>query len=228
MLLLIIFLDLWKDEEDDIEGASQRIQEDCFRWSRILEHMGSEFVSSILTLIAFIPVLWKLSEGTVIGGVTVHGFYVWLGLASAIIGVGFSFIIGRKLPHLEFENQKVEAAFRKDLVLAEDDRKLVTDEKNHLHKGSLKINYFKLFAHFFYFRLWQSWYNTIGNIVPFIFAVPISLIPGLITFGALMQIARAFDNVHASFSFLINNWTSVTELQSVYMRLRAFEKRLKK
>ena len=44
-----------------IEGASQRIQEDTMKFSRIMEGLGVAMVDSIMTLIAFLPVLSALS-----------------------------------------------------------------------------------------------------------------------------------------------------------------------
>lgn len=45
-----------------IEGAAQRVQEDTMRFSSTTEDMGGSFINSVLTLIAFLPVLWKLGE----------------------------------------------------------------------------------------------------------------------------------------------------------------------
>ena len=38
-----------------VEGAAQRVQEDTMRFAGIMEGLGSAFVSSIMTLIAFLP-----------------------------------------------------------------------------------------------------------------------------------------------------------------------------
>jgi len=46
----------------NIEGASQRIQEDTMRFAGIVEGLGSNFISAIMTLIAFLPLLWTLSK----------------------------------------------------------------------------------------------------------------------------------------------------------------------
>ena len=44
-----------------IEGASQRVQEDTMRFASIMENLGVSFLDSIMTLIAFLPVLAALS-----------------------------------------------------------------------------------------------------------------------------------------------------------------------
>jgi peptide/bleomycin uptake transporter len=45
-----------------IEGASQRVQEDTMRFSTTVEGLGVNLISAVLTLLAFLPVLSKLSS----------------------------------------------------------------------------------------------------------------------------------------------------------------------
>ena len=45
-----------------IEGAAQRIQEDTMRFATIMESLGESGLRAVLTLVAFLPILWKLSE----------------------------------------------------------------------------------------------------------------------------------------------------------------------
>ena len=45
-----------------IEGASQRVQEDTLKFARIMEGLGVELLRSLMTLIAFLPILWGLSK----------------------------------------------------------------------------------------------------------------------------------------------------------------------
>ena len=45
-----------------IEGASQRVQEDTKRFAGIMEGLGTSLLDSILTLIAFMPILHELSK----------------------------------------------------------------------------------------------------------------------------------------------------------------------
>ena len=44
------------------EGASQRVQEDTLKFARIMEGLGTGLLDSIMTLIAFTPILWGLSK----------------------------------------------------------------------------------------------------------------------------------------------------------------------
>ena len=106
-----------------IEGASQRVQEDTMRFATITEQLGVNLVRAVLTLIAFLPILVKLSSNVtelpLIGAIPyslVFAAVIW-----SVFGTGLLALIGIKLPGIEFFNQRVEAAYRKELVLGEDD-----------------------------------------------------------------------------------------------------------
>ena len=52
------------------------------------------------------------------------------------------------------------------------------------------------------------------------------LFTGLITLGVLVQVSNAFSRVHGGFALFLHNWTTITELRSIYKRLSEFEKNL--
>jgi len=43
----------------------------------------------------------------------------------------------------------------------------------------------------------------------------------------MQQIVRAFGRVESSFQYLVNSWTTIVELISVYKRLRGFERQIR-
>jgi peptide/bleomycin uptake transporter len=47
-----------------------------------------------------------------------------------------------------------------------------------------------------------------------------------LTLGLLTQITNVFDQVRSSFQYLVNSWTTIVELLSIYKRLRTFESAL--
>ena len=80
-------------------------------------------VDSVMTLISFLPVLAALSvhvESVPILGSIPYPL-IALAIGWSIFGTLLLIFAGIKLPGLEFKNQRVEAAFRKELVLGEDD-----------------------------------------------------------------------------------------------------------
>ncbi len=208
----------------EVEGASQRIQEDTQRFARIVEGLAVSFVASLMTLIVFLPLLFELStnitELPVIG--PVNGSLVWIALMSAIFGTVLLATVGIKLPGLEFENQKVEAAFRKELVYGEDATERAQPVSVQQLFGNVQKNYFRLYRHYLYFNIARYSYLQATNFIPLVAMAP-SILTGALTLGLFQQISNAFNQVEESFKFLANSWTTIIDLISVYKRLRLFE-----
>jgi len=223
------YIPRWRNVEQEIEGASQRIQEDAYRWARIVESLGLQVVRAVMTLVAFLPILWHLGKGLHVPLIGAGpGNLVWTALIVSIGGMAISWFVGIKLPGLEYNNQKVEAAFRKELVLGEDDKInfCSVPALTELFIG-IKFNYNRLFWHYGYFDLWVYTYDQFMVIVPYLIAGP-ALFSTAITLGIVIQISNAFSKVHGSFSLFIHNWTTITELRSIWKRLHEFEQNLDK
>ena len=221
------YFSYWKKVSKDIEGSSQRIQEDIFRFSRTIEEMGTRVLSAAMTLFAFIPVLWGLSSNVPFEFLKkIPGSLVWIALAISIGGLIISWLVGWYLPRLEYNNQKVEAAFRKELVFAEEDKiNYASEEKILSLFDKIKYNYFKLYLHYCYFDMWFNSFSQFLMIVPYLIMGP-GLFTKVITLGVMVQVSNAFNQVRGSFSIFMNNWTTITELRSIHMRLKEFEKNI--
>jgi len=221
------YIPQWQAVEYEIEGASQRIQEDCNRWARIVESLGLQVIRALMTLIAFIPILWSLSDKVDIPILRdINGSLVWFSLIVSLGGIIISWFVGIKLPGLEYKNQKVEAAFRKDLVLGEDDKINYgqTETLFELFTG-IRFNYHRLYLHYGYFDGWMTTYDQFMIIAPYLIMGP-GLFTGMITLGVMVQVSNAFSRVHGGFALFLHNWTTITELRSIWRRLREFENNL--
>ncbi|EDO9688612.1 putative transporter [Campylobacter coli] len=233
------YLKFWKNKDDNIEGSSQRIQEDTYNFSKIVESLGLSFIRALMTLVAFIPILWTLSD--VVSKAlfanldesssfyflkNIDGLLVYVALLISLGGLIVSWFVGIKLPGLEYNNQKAEAAFRKELVYAEDNRKEYAKNETMIELFTgLKFNYKRLFLHYGYFNIWLILFEQMIVIVPFLIMAP-GLFAGAIGLGIVMQINNAFDQVRSSFSVFITNWTTITQLRSIHKRLKEFEKNI--
>jgi peptide/bleomycin uptake transporter len=207
-----------------IEGASQRVQEDTMRFSTTMEDLGVKLIESIMTLVAFLPVLMVYSNSVTelpLVGYVPHALVV-VALVWSAFGTSFVALIGIKLPGLNFRNQRVEAAYRKELVFGEDNPTRAHPPTLAELFGGVRRNYFRLYLHYMYFNLGRLFYLQIDNIFSFFVLVP-TVVAGRITFGLMQQILNAFDQVRVSFQYLVNSWSTIVELQSIYKRLRAFE-----
>ena len=223
------YLEYWRNTPKDVEGSSQRIQEDTMRYAKIMETLGVSFLKAVLTLIAFLPLLWELSKNVTempwIGHVD-HAL-VYLALLFSIAGTLVLAVVGVKLPGLEFHNQRVEAAYRKELVLGEDNPNRAQPETLAALFADVRRNSFRLYLHYLYFDLVRWTYLQFSVVVPYIALGP-SLIGGLLTLGVMQQVVRAFGKVQDSFQYLVQSWTTIVELLSIYKRLHGFEQEIRK
>jgi peptide/bleomycin uptake transporter len=210
-----------------IEGASQRVQEDTMRFATTMEGLGVNLIDSVMTLLAFLPVLFKLSsnitELPLVGAIPyplVFAAVIW-----SVLGTGVLALIGIRLPGIEFFNQRVEAAYRKELVLGEDDPARADTPVANALFGDIRRNYFRLYLNFMYFNVGRIVYLQTDTIFPYILLAP-TIVAGKITLGSMNQILNAFTQVRHSFQYLVNSWSTIVELLSIYQRLRAFEAKI--
>jgi peptide/bleomycin uptake transporter len=54
-----------------------------------------------------------------------------------------------------------------------------------------------------------------------------NIVAGKITLGAMNQILNAFLQVRTSMQYLVNSWTTIVELLSIYKRLRGLDASLR-
>ncbi|MBP6114520.1 MAG: peptide antibiotic transporter SbmA [Acinetobacter sp.] len=215
------------DKLRHIEGASQRIQEDTMRFAKTTESLGVSFIQALMTLMAFLPVLFQLSvhvKSLPIVGEIPHAL-MWAAVSWAVLGTVVLMIVGYKLPGLEFNNQRVEAAYRKELVYGEDHAERADPLTLKELFSKVRFNYFRLYFHYAYFNMVRIWYMQLDNLYGLFVLFP-SIAAGTITLGLMMQIGNVFGKVRESFQYLIESWPTIIELLSIYKRLKAFESTL--
>jgi peptide/bleomycin uptake transporter len=207
-----------------IEGASQRVQEDTMRFAETLEGLGARLIDAVMALIAFLPILWGLSvyvkELPLVG--EVPQALVFVAVIWAVIGTALLAVAGIRLPGLEFRNQRVEAAYRKELVLGEDTAGRAQPPTLGALFRDVKANYFRLYLNFLYFNIARYGYLQASALIAYVALGP-SIVAGGLTLGVMNQTLRAFGRVEGSFQYLVNSWSTIVSLISIYKRLRAFE-----
>ena len=216
------------DRARTIEGAAQRVQEDTIKFSRIMEGLGTSFIESIMVLIQFVPILLGLSIGIPIfffgdwqyGLVT--GALVW-SIGGTIFLIGLGWLL--RLVGVEYDLQKKEAAYRKILVIAEDDETVRPKTLDELFEDVRGIH-FKSYVRYLYFNIGRIAYLQANVLSAYVFLAP-AIVAGAVTLGVMQQIIRAFGRVEGSMQYLLKAWPTIIELASVYKRLREFERQIK-
>jgi len=217
------------DQARTIEGASQRVQEDTIKFTRIMEGLGTSFIESIMILIQFVPILLGLSIGIPIfffgeweyGLIT--GALLWT-VGGTIFLIALGWIL--RLVGVEYDLQKQEAAYRKILVIAEDDGNVRPKRIDELFNDVRQIHFLS-YLRYLYFNIGRMAYLQANVLSAYVFLAP-AIVAGVVTLGVMQQIIRAFGRVEGSMQYLLKAWPTIIELMSVYKRLREFEAKLPK
>ena len=117
-----------------------------------------------------------------------------------------------------------EAAYRKILVIAEDDGGVRPKTLEELFDGVRQIH-FKSYLYYLYFSIGRLAYLQANVLAAYIFLAP-AIVAGVMTLGVMQQIIRAFGRVEGSLQYLFRAWPTIIELASVYKRLREFENKI--
>ncbi len=215
------------DKASKIEGASQRVQEDTIKFTRIMEGLGTSFIESVMVLFQFVPILLGLSIGIPIfffgdwqyGLIT--GALLWT-LGGTIFLIGLGWLL--RLVGVEYDLQKKEAAYRKILVIAEDDENIRPKTINELFIDVRSIHFLS-YVRYLYFNIGRMAYLQANVLSAYVFLAP-AIVAGVVTLGVMQQIIRAFGRVEGSMQYLLKSWPTIIELASVYKRLREFESQI--
>ncbi len=216
------------DKARKIEGASQRVQEDTIKFTRIMESLGTSLIEAVMILIEFTPILFGLSVGIPIfffgdwnyGLIT--GALIW-SVGGTIFLVFLGLIL--RLVGIEYDLQKKEAAYRKILVIAEDDGTVRPRTINELFDGVRNIHFLS-YLRYLYFDVGRFTYLQANVLSAYVFLAP-AIVAGAVTLGVMQQIIRAFGRVEGSMQYILKAWPTIIELASVYKRLREFEYKIK-
>ncbi len=211
-----------------IEGAAQRVQEDTIKFGRIMEGLGTSLIESVMVIVQFLPILLGLSAG-----IPIFFFGDWdygLVVGALIWSVGgtiFLIMLGLllRLVGVEYDLQKQEAAYRKMLVIAEDDETVRPKTIEELFDDVRNIHFLS-YIRYLYFNIGRIAYLQANVLSAYVFLAP-AIVAGVVTLGVMQQIIRAFGRVEGSMQYLLKSWPTIIELASVYKRLREFEKQLK-
>ena len=212
------------DKARTIEGASQRVQEDTIKFTRIMESLGTSFIEAIMVIVEFLPILFGLGIAIPIyffgdwdyGLIT--GALIW-SVGGTLILIGLGIIL--RLVGIEYDLQKKEAAYRKILVIAEDDETIRPKNIDELFNDVRKIHFLS-YIRYLYFNIGRLLYLQLNVLSAYVFLAP-AIVAGVVTLGVMQQIIRAFGRVEGSMQYLLKAWPTIIELASVYRRLREFE-----
>jgi putative ATP-binding cassette transporter len=215
------------------DNPDQRIAEDIRLFVDNTLLLGLGVMRSVAALLAFVFLLWKLSEPVVLSGVTIHGYLVWIALIYAIAGTWLAHLVGRKLTPLHYTQQKAEADFRFSLMRFSENVEGIA-----LHSGELEQER-ELSG-----RFWEvvtNWraimivtrrltflttsYAQIVLVFPFLVVAP-AYFAGRMALGGIFQTSNAFVQVQNALSWVVSSYADLTGWFATVHRLSGFRRSL--
>jgi len=220
------------------DNPDQRISEDLNQFTSYVLRLSLGLLTSVVTLVSFIVILWGLSGPATIplgswGVLHIPGYLVWAALIYAGIGTWLTVIIGRPLVGLNFAQQRFEADYRFSLMRVRENAESVAFyEGESAELGIFNKRFKHVFANFWEIMKRQkqlTWftagYSQVAIIFPIVAAAP-RFFAKQILLGGLMQIVNAFSSVQSSLSFIITSYTDIATWQAITNRLSGFQAEL--
>ncbi|HUI68969.1 MAG TPA: ABC transporter ATP-binding protein/permease [Spirochaetia bacterium] len=224
---------------DGTDNPDQRISQDLASFSTQTLNFVIGVISSVTTLVAFLAMLWTLSSQVAIpwhgAKVVIPGYLVWAAVVYSVCGTILTAVVGRRLIHLNFNQERFNADFRFSLVRIRENSESIAMYRGEAHEREHLLGRFaNVFRNFWQImrrtkRLnwWVSGYGQAAVIFPVLVSMP-AYFAKAIQIGTIMQISSAFGQVQSALSFIVNSYTDLASWHAVVDRLRYFEQGMSK
>jgi putative ATP-binding cassette transporter len=219
---------------DAADNPDQRITDDVKMFVDQTLNICVGFLSAVVTLASFIVILWGLSADSplTLFGSEFHipGYLVWGALIYAVFGTALTHWIGSPLVGLSFEQQRLEADFRFNLMRVRENSEQIallhgeSTERQGLWErfGRVSDNWFAIMRRTMRLTAFTSSYAQAAVVFPYILVAP-AYFADKIQLGGMTQTASAFDSVQKSLSFFVSIYRALAEWRAVIARLDGFE-----
>jgi vitamin B12/bleomycin/antimicrobial peptide transport system ATP-binding/permease protein len=214
-------------------NPDQRIAQDALHLSELTAILGVGLLQSSLLLVSFVGVLWILSANVVfeVGGDSfgIPGYMVWCAIAYALGGSLLAWRIGRPLIPLNAERYQRESDLRFALVRVNENADGIAlhageaDERRGVDEPVDRvITMMARLAGGIARLTWiTSGYGWLAIVVPIIVAAP-GYFDGELSFGALMMVVGAFNQVQSSLRWFVDNLAQIADWRATLLRIVSF------
>ncbi|HZC58000.1 MAG TPA: ABC transporter ATP-binding protein/permease [Xanthobacteraceae bacterium] len=220
---------------DTADNPDQRIADDLAQFVQSTLSIGLRLLNSIVTLCSFVVILWNLSEAAPLHlfgiNLAIPGYLVWAALVYSVIGTVLTHLIGRLLIPLNFNQQRLEADFRFNLVRTRENSEQIAalhgeaaERERHSSRFGLIIeNWIAIMQRQKKLLFFTQSFGQASVIFPYLMAGP-AYFAGVTQLGDLMQTANTFDKVQTALSYFVTAYQEIAPYQAVVQRLAGFEK----
>ena len=214
-------------------NPDQRMHADAQHLTELTTDLGIGLLQATLLLLSFIGVLWVLSQHMTLplttGRVHVPGYMVWCALLYAGTASFLSWRVGRPLIALDAERYAREADMRFELVRTNEEVEGITiyggeaDEREHIEgvfKAVLEVSrrIVSALTRLTWVTAGYGWFTLVA---PIIVAAP-SYMSGDMSFGELMMVVGAFNQVQTSLRWYVDNFSNLADWRATLLRVASF------
>ena len=198
-----------------VDNPDQRISEDIRNFTVSSLSFLLIALNSLVTLLAFIGVLWMIS-----------GTLVAILITYAVAGTAISVLIGRKLVRLHYQQYGKEADFRYGLVRVRDNAESIAfyrgEKREHLdlinRLSAAVANMGFIITRNRNLGFFTNGYNYLALVLPILVVAPMFM-AGKVEFGVVTQAAGAFASVLAAVSLIITQFGGLSTYLAGIQRL---------
>ena len=213
------------------DNPDQRIADDLHSFTTDTLSIGLDLLSTIVSLVSFVGILWALSGPMTLFGFAIPGYLVWVALLYALVGSTLTQMVGKPLAFLRFRQQKVEADFRFALARFRENTESVAlygGEANE-HRGlsarfaEVVSLWWMIMRRIKFLNALTAGYGQVASIFPIVVAAP-RYFSGAIPLGGLTRIASAFGRVQGAMSWFVDSYGSLAAWFATIERLATFQR----
>ncbi len=219
-------------------NPDQRMHEDTRHLVDLTTDLGIGLLQATILLVSFVGVLWSLSSDftlTLLGyRIEIPGYMVWAAFIYAGTASWVSWLVGRRLIKLNSQRYAREAELRFSLMHANENLDAIslaaaeTDERRRIEidlstvlDASARI--MRAVTNLTWVTAGYGWMTVVA---PFIIAAP-AYFSGDLTFGGLMMAVGAFNQVHESLRWFVNNIGGIADFRATLTRVAEFRDAVK-
>ena len=216
-------------------NPDQRLQADAQHLSDLTADLGIGLLQSTLLLASFIGVLWGLSRGMFLPfagrAFAPPGYMVWIALFYAGLASLLSWRVGRPLIPLDADHYAREAELRFGLVRVSEDIEGITlyggeaDERKRLDAifdTVLEVSR-RIVGALTRLTWVTAGYGWFTIVAPILVAAP-GYFSSAMSFGELMMVVGAFNQVQQSLRWFVDNFSSIADWRATLLRVASFRK----
>ncbi|WP_342228351.1 ABC transporter ATP-binding protein/permease [Rickettsiella endosymbiont of Rhagonycha lignosa] len=212
-----------------IDNPDQRINEDIDQFTQLTLMITFQVLQSLTLFVSFGIVLWRIGNLSIPLGhllIPIPGYLFWAACLFGGVGIWLTNRIGKKLISYNYHQQRYNANFRFALIKFRESRDEIALQRGEQSEASQFNALFKKIYHNFIdiiqlkkrLSFLSNGFNFASIPIATLIAIPLFL-SKKIQFGGLTQITIGFGSVVASFTTLMQVYSSLTEWNSIIVRL---------